>query len=411
MESGIVVQLLLSLSVIVIAAQLSGVAARLLHQPRVLGELLAGVLLGPSLLDMVHWSQFIDRELLRQTINEFAELGVLLLMFNVGLEIQMNELIAVRRVALWSGILGGIVPVLMTIPVVLAFGYSAETAIFTGVVMAATSVSISAQTLLELGHLRTKEGTGLLAAAVVDDILAILLLALVVATLGPGHQASTTDLIGTLARLVLYLAGALLIAWFVLPRLFNWIYQNHYLTQGTVSLALLSMLVFGWMAESVGRITAITGAFIAGVGLSRIREKPHLEIETAVYYLSYSLLVPIFFVNVGLNADIGKISLSLMPFVLALLMAAVVSKVVGSGLGALAGGFNAQESLRVGVCRISRGEVGLIVASLGLTNGMLSVRLFQPIFLVIFLTTILTPPLVRWAFRGYPGNTGEPVRA
>jgi Kef-type K+ transport system membrane component KefB len=250
----------------------------------------------------------------------------------------------------------------------------------------------------------------LLASAVIDDILAILLLTVVVVALGPDQQASVTGLIGILARLVVYLAGALVIAWFVLPRLFNWIYQHRYLTQGTVSLALLAMLVFGWMAESLGGITAITGAFIAGVGLSRIREKPHLEIETAVYYVSYSLLVPIFFVNVGLHTDIGKITVNLVPFVLGLLAVAVVSKVVGSGLGALAGGFTAQESLRVGICRISRGEVGLIVASLGLANGLLSARLFQPVFLVIFLTTILTPPLVRWAFRGYAADTGETVR-
>jgi len=411
MESGIVVQLLLSLSAIILATQLAGVAARLLRQPRVLGELMAGVLLGPSLLNMPHWSQFVDPELLRQTIDELAELGVLLLMFSIGLEIHLNELAAIRQMALWSGVLGGIMPVLMTIPVVRFFGYSAETAIFTGVVMAATSVSISAQTLLELGHLRTKEGVGLLAAAVIDDILALLLLAVVLVAFGPDTQASATGLFWTLARLVLYLAGALAVAWLVLPRLFNWIYHQHYLTQGMVSLALLAMLVFSWAAEAAGGITAVTGAFIAGVGLSRIHERPHLEIATAVYHVSYSFLVPIFFVNVGLHADIGKITPDLVPFVLALLAAAVISKVIGSGAGALVGGFNAQESLRVGICRISRGEVGLIVASLGLTNGLLSARLFQPVFLVIFLTTILTPPLVRWAFRGYATGPGKTFTA
>jgi Kef-type K+ transport system membrane component KefB len=400
-EANPVIQLFLSLGLIIAAAQIAGTVARSFHQPRVFGELLAGVILGPTVLNILHWSVFDDPAHLEDSIHEFAELGVLFLMFTVGLEVHLKELLNVGKVAVWGGTIGAIFPVLLATPLVLAFDHPFEEGVFVGVVMAATSVSISAQTLLELGVLRTKEGFGLLATAVVDDVIAILLLSVVIATMAPGTETAS---IGALAwifvKMALYIGGALSFAWFILPRLFNRLYANPRYSSGIAAFALIAALIFGWSAEALGGVAAITGAFIAGIGIAQSGDRVKHDIEVAVRAISYSLLVPIFFVNVGLHTNLREIGFHLLPLAALLLLAAVISKVVGSGLGAKLGGFTTAESMRLGVCMISRGEVGLIIASVGLANGLLEGELFQPIFLVILLTTVITPPLVRIVFRG-----------
>jgi Kef-type K+ transport system membrane component KefB len=270
---------------------------------------------------------------------------------------------------------------------------------------------ISAQTLLELGVLRTKEGMGLLATAVVDDVLAILLLSIVIATMGPGTDASVGEIAWILARMALYLVGALAVAWFVLPRAFHRLHHMRQLASGTASFALITALLFGWSADALGGVAAITGAFIAGVGLSQTNPRVKSEIENVVRSISYSFLVPVFFINVGLHADLTEFKLSALPLTVLLVVVAVISKIAGSGVGARLGGFTNRESFRLGVCMISRGEVGLIIASLGLANGLLDADLFQPLFVVILLTTVLTPPMVRLVFHGRNGAaqyTGGP---
>ena len=341
MESAFVIQLFLALGVIIAGAQLSGAAARAIGQPRVFGELLAGVVLGPTLLDMLGWSVFDDPEQLEHIIADLAELGVLFLMFTVGLEVHLRELLSVGKVAVWGGVIGGMLPLLIGIPTMMLFDYSAETGVFVGVALAATSVSISAQTLLELGILRTKEGIGLLAAAVVDDVLAILLLSIAIATLGSSAEnASALDLAWILVRMMLYLGGALAIAWTVLPRLFNWLHHQRELARSVASFGLVAAMIFGWSADYLGGIAAITGAFIAGMGLSQTHESIREEIESAVQHISYAFLVPVFFVNVGLHIDLLSIGTDLIPLVLVLLVVAVVTKVAGAGFGARLGGFD-----------------------------------------------------------------------
>lgn len=406
MESGGVFQLFLALGVMIAAAEIAGAVARRLGQPRVFGQLLAGVVLGPTLLDMLHWGTFSDPETLHHTVTELAEMGVLFLMFGVGLEVHLHELLSVGKVALWAGLLGALVPLVLALPAVMPFGYDLEAAIFVGVVLSATSVSISAQTLLELGILSTKEGIGLLAAAVVDDVLAILIFSISIALLSGDGGGSAGDIVWILARMILYIGGAMAVAWFGMPRLFDWLDLRQELTGSVAAFALVAALIFGWSAEALGGVATITGAFIAGLGLSQASERTKGEIVEAVRRVSYSLLVPIFFVNVGLQTDLTAIEPYLLPLAGLLLAAAVASKVIGSGLGAYIGGFDKGESFRLGVCMISRGEVGLIIASLGMSNGLLSDELFQPVFLVILLTTVITPPLVRLVFKNQDSDSG-----
>ncbi len=415
-EAGAVnpfIPLMFALGIILLASRAGGALARLLGQPRVLGQLLVGVLLGPTVLDMLHWGilQGVD---LQHTIKEFAELGVLLLMFNIGLEVHLSELAKVGKVAIFGGVLGVAVPIALTVAVVLPAGYDMFPALFAGVTLAATSVSISAQVLLELGYLHTKEGNALLATALIDDVLAILAVSLTLVLAGAQGSEGGADL-SQLLVIVLQMAGyiavAFALAWYGLPRAFRWIRSRPQLSQayGVPIFALAAALFFGWSAEFFGGVAAITGAFIAGVGLSQLGTNMKHDIEQTMSHLAYVFLVPIFFVDVGLETDLSAFPLEALPFMLVLLLMAVISKVLGAGIGARMGGFDLRESLRVGVCMVSRGEVGLIIISIGLGSGILDggSELYAALFMVILLTTVLTPPMVRWVFQGKSDGVGS----
>lgn len=398
------VALFLALGIIILASRIGGTLARRVGQPRVLGELVVGVLLGPTVLDLLH-APILHGIDLNETIRHLSELGVLLLMFLVGLEVNLKELAAVGKTAGIAGALGAIAPVVLGLPLVMLFGYGWQPALFAGVTLAATSVSISAQVLLELGVLRTKVGNALLATALIDDVLAILLVSLAVAVSAGGAVQAAVDLgslLGIVARMALYLGGAFVVAWFVVPRLINWISTMPAIRQsyGIPALALVVALVFGWSAEEWGGVAAITGAFIAGVGFSRAKADVKHEIEASASQIAYSFLVPIFFVHVGLETNLRAFPLSALPLALLLLVVALISKVGGCGLGARWGGFAPREALQLGVCMISRGEVGLIIATLGVTSGVFQTDqpLFAALFLVILVTTVVTPLLVRQVF-------------
>ncbi len=401
------IPLMFALGIILLASRVGGAIARRLNQPRVLGQLIIGVLLGPTVLDMLHWGilQGVD---LQHTIKDFAELGVLLLMFKIGLEVHLSELVKVGKVAVFAGVLGVVAPVAFTVLVVVPAGHDMMPALFAGVTLAATSVSISAQVLLELGYLRTKEGNALLATALIDDVLAILAVSLVLVLAGASEAGGSADY-GQLLVIIVQMAGyifiAFALAWNALPPLMHWIKGRTQLSQspGIPIFALISALLFGWSAEYLGGVAAITGAFIAGVGLSKLPlEGMKKDIQEATSHLAYAFLVPIFFVDVGLETDLSTFPIDAVPFMLILLLMAVLSKVFGAGLGARMGGFDLLESLRVGVCMVSRGEVGLIIISIGLSSGILdsSSELYASLFMVILLTTVLTPPMVRWVFHG-----------
>ena len=312
------IPLMFALGVILLASRAGGAIARRLNQPRVLGQLIVGILLGPTVLDMLHWGilQGVD---LQHTIKEFAELGVLLLMFNIGLEVHVSELMKVGKVAVFAGALGVIAPVALTLLVALPAGYDMIPALFAGVTLAATSVSISAQVLLELGYLRTKEGNALLATALIDDVLAILFVSLTLVLAGAGSAEGGADF-SQLLVIVLQMAGYIVIAfalaWYALPPLMRWIQDQPTLSQsyGIPIFALISALLFGWSAEYLGGVAAITGAFIAGVGLSRLtsKEMKH-DIERSTSHLAYVFLVPIFFVDVGLETDLSAFPIDALP--------------------------------------------------------------------------------------------------
>lgn len=404
METNPIIPFLLALALIILSARIFGGIARRIGQPRVLGELIAGVVLGPTLLNMPHWTMF-EHIALHEMVKQLAELGVLFLMFIIGLEVEIDELVKVGRVAFIAGVLGAVLPVALTVPAGLYFGFSWQVSLFAGVVLAATSVSISAQVLLELGFLRSKEGSALLATALIDDVLAILILSITFAVIGgsgTGEVNSTANIILIVLRMTVYIVIAFSLSWFILPQVINWLSHRPSIAQssGIAALAVVSMLVFAWAAETLGGIAAITGAFIAGVGLSGISDHYREEVEETATRIAYAFLMPIFFISVGLETDLRIFPFSALPLATVLLIIGIISKIGGCGLGAKLGGFTNIESLRLGVCMISRGEVGLIIAALGLSSGILQQDnpMFASLFLVILLTTVFTPIFVRMVF-------------
>jgi Kef-type K+ transport system membrane component KefB len=398
-------QLTLALAIIILAAKAGGYIAVRLRQPAVLGELLVGLILGPTIVDLVHLSFVGNPALLQEEISDLASLGVVFLMFMAGLEVELDEMLHAGHASLLSGTLGVVAPLFMGALAALPFGYTNQAAWFIGIILTATSVSISAQTLLELGVLRTREGITLLGAAVVDDVLVLIVLSIFLAL---GNSAGSEEpIIVVVAKMIGYLAAAAALGWFVLPRIVAWV-DRQPISEGLIAVVLFITLVFAWSAEVMGGLAAITGAFIAGVGLGRshLRDK----IGSKMRVVTYGFLVPIFFVSIGLEANLRAITGTLLPFLIVLFIVAVLSKVIGAGLGARLAGLDNAASLRVGVGMISRGEVGLIVAGIGVRDRIISPDVFTVVVVLVLLTTLVTPLLLRYVFPR-PTAAAAPVRS
>ena len=390
---------ILALSIIIVVAKASGYLSVRLGQPSVLGELLAGILLGPTLLDMVHgWPIFHGDAHLGESITLMAEIGVILLMMLAGLELHLNDLAKSGKVSALSGTLGVILPLAMGIGTAVLFGASMQSAVFIGLTLSATSVSISAQTLLELKVLRSRVGLALLGAAVFDDILVILALSLATILVADGGGGLPSILL-TILRMIGYLAAAGIIGVFVLPRLVA-LAQRLPISQGLIALVLVLCLLYAWAAEVIGGMATITGAFLLGLFLARlpVRER----IESGIVTMAYGFFVPIFFVNIGLEVNMRAISGSAWWLALVITAVAVFSKIAGCGLGAKIAGFSNREALQLGIGMVSRGEVGLIVASFALVEGLIGQESFSIVVFMVIVATLLTPPMLRAAFATAP---------
>jgi len=400
---SIFLQLALLIAIILLAAKAAGYLSVRLGQPSVLGELLVGILLGPSLLDLLHLP-FIEGEKLGETIKELGELGVLLLMFIAGLELHLSELTRNTKVSALAGIMGVLTPVALGAGTGLLFGFETNAALFLGLTLGATSVSISAQTLMELKVLRTRVGLGLLGAAVFDDVMIILLLSIFLAVISGGTSAVGILLI--LGKMILFLAVSTAFGLYVLPRLVR-ITRGLPISQGVLSLAMVILLFYGVAAEVVGGMAAITGSFLAGLMFARCDDKERLE--AGVSALAYGLFVPIFFVSIGLAVNVRDLEGEALLMTAVIIIIAIASKFFGSGLGARWAGFSWRESWQMGAGMVSRGEVGLIVANVGIGAGLVGGSEFSAIVGMVLATTIVTPPMLRALFAEPKNKLEEPA--
>ena len=391
-----ILQLLLILVVILVAAKASGMLAVQIGQPAVLGELIAGVILGPSAIDLFDL-RFVSDAHLEETVLLLGELGVIFLMFLAGLETDLVEVNKVRRVALFAGTLGVAFPIALGAFAGLPFGFSVKEAVFVGIILSATSVSISARTLMELGVLQGRQGVSILAAAVIDDVLVILVLSFFIAFGVDDGGNGAADAVLIVGRVLLFFVVAAGAGLFILPWLARWS-ANTRMSEGVATTAIVVVLLGAWFAEYVGEVALITGAFLAGVFFRRT--DVHRLVDEKLRTISYAFFVPVFFVAVGLSADASGLEGDDVALLAVIAAVAIAAKVLGGGLGAYLAGEGTRSSLQIGTGMISRGEVGLIVASVGLGKGLIDTDLYSVMVMMVLATTLITPVALRIVFAG-----------
>jgi Kef-type K+ transport system membrane component KefB len=375
--------LLLTLAVILVGAKLGGTAAQRFGFPSVFGKLVVGLALGPALLNLLEPSP---------ALNALADLGVILLMFIAGLETDMAQMRKVGAAAFLAASGGVALPMAAGVGLALAFGMSTPEAFFIGTILTATSVGITAQTLTELGRLRSKEGSAILAAAVIDDVMGVLVLSLVLAFDTGG------DPVGPVIRMSAFIPLALLAGVWAVPFVIDRIL--HLEEQETRTAVVIAIaLVYAWAAEYFGGLAPITGAYLAGLMIGRTAMSLHAT--ESLNRIAYAFFIPLFFVVVGLRMDSSALT-SAPLFALALIAVAIVTKVAGAGLGSLAGGFSPREATRVGFGMVSRGEVALVVAVIGFDHAIIGAREYSATILMTLVTTMVTPVLLKLAFRAEP---------
>jgi Kef-type K+ transport system membrane component KefB len=385
-------------AVVLIVAKLAGELASRWDQPPVLGQLLGGLVLGVCL-------SFVDNASLRAAgteLGSLANLGVVLLMFLAGLETDWDQLRATGKAAFVSASFGVVVPLVGGFGLGVLFGLPPIEALFVGVILTATSVSITAQTLMEMGSLQTVEGATVLGAAVIDDVIGLVVFSLVIAL--TSSDAEQTSLAWLAGYLVLFFVASATLAPWLISRLLSFAERLRG-AEAMLAIAVAVGLLYGVAAERAG-LAAITGAYVAGLLINRHNGYPEITEHTKV--LAYGLFVPIFLVKTGMDAHLDALGPALV-FVVATTAMAVVTKIVGCGLGARVCGLSPHQSLVVGVGMISRGEVALVVATLALSAGAISQAVFGATVIVVVATTVITPPLLRLALSRAPVPDGVPV--
>ena len=374
-----IVDYLLPIAMILIAAKIAGVLSVRIGMPSVFGELVIGIVLGPAVLGWVVPSE---------SISVMAEIGVVLLMFMAGMETDMVAMRAVGKPAFLAAAGGVVLPLVGGTAAMLAFPeLTWSQGVLIGAVLMATSVSISAQTLRELGLFRSRTGTVIMGAAIIDDVLGVLIFAVVMNLI-----TSTGNLAMTLLAMVLFFPIAWLIGDRLLPLLVRY---EHRLPQREAALTVLMalVLVYAWAAESLGSVAAITGAYLLGILATKHLDHKHIA-HDGTAAVGYAIFIPIFFVNIGLQAQSDGI-LQTPLLVVVITVVAILTKLLGGGLGAVFGGLSRREALVVGAGMVSRGEVALVLAGAALSAGAINTTIFSALIVMTLVTTLMTPPLLR----------------
>ena len=404
-------QILLCVAVVIVAAKLAATAASRLGLPLVLGELLAGVILGPSLLNIwgIHWlTQSSGGVAVADIFKILADLGVVFLMFVAGLETDVAMMRSTVAPAFWAATGGVILPMAGGYGLSRMFGFNNAEAMFIGTILTATSVTITAQALMNLNQLRSKVGSTILGAAVIDDVLGLIVLSVVIALApqltGAGGM-SWRALALIFGRMALCLATIAMFGPTVTRWALKWAQRLHgHHTETAVALALAMLLAFE--AQWLGGMAAITGSYLAGLFVAMT---PHQKkVSEDVHPMLNSFFGPVFFVSVGMEVNAWHVGGRVGFFVL-LLGIAIFGKILGCGVGALLGGFSARSSVTIGVGMIPRGEVGLITASLGLTAGLVTHDIYIQAVALVLLTTLITPALLRLTFPNSAGTVDVPA--
>ena len=392
---------LLDLAIILLCTKALGLLTRRVQMPQVVGALLAGLLLGPAGVCILTETSFLQ---------SVAEIGVVVLMFCAGMETDIKELKACGKASFIIALCGVLVPLaggfatayLFNRPGMIESDASASIFlqnIFIGVILTATSVSITVETLKELGKLKTRSGNAILGAAIIDDILGIVALTIVTSISDPSVKIGMVML-----KIVGFFVFAAVVG-FIFYKLYkNWVDKANKEKHRHTIVAFVFCLLMAYIAEDIFGVADITGAFIAGLIISNVQRSTYLE--TKFDTLSYLLLSPVFFASIGLKVELPKMSAAIVGFAVALTIVAVLTKVVGCGFGAKICHYKNYQAKRIGIGMISRGEVALIVASKGAALGLLGSAFLGPIIIVVVITTIITPVFLKVVFA--PGTAPVP---
>ncbi|WP_242847888.1 cation:proton antiporter [Inediibacterium massiliense] len=367
---------LLHIGILLLAANIGGIISKKLKQPAVLGQILVGIFLGFGFLEKT------------QLIHDLSEIGVILLMFTAGLETDVNELKASGKSSTAIAITGVSVPMLMVSVVSYWITKDMVSSLMLGLIVTATSVSLTVQTLKELGQLKTKQGVAILGGAIIDDVIGIILLTVVIGMLRPSQESSVMIVIG---KIFFFFVMTLLIG-FVLLKVIHKIKRK-----GRVaSYSLICCLFLAYLSEKMG-VAAVTGAYFMGVIFSMTHY--HNKITHDIQIISETVFTPIFFVGIGLGVQIDAIGDGFW-FGMLIVFLAILGKIVGCGFGAKLTGFKGRQVLQIGIGMVPRAEVAIIIANLGFKMNFIGHKEFASAILLVVVTTLITPSLLKWAFKG-----------
>ncbi len=375
--------ILLHLAVIIILSKLASALGYKFRQPPVLGMLLLGLILGPSGIGLIQADI---------VLKSLAKIGVIILLFMAGLQTDIPQMRRVGKSSLLAASGGVLIPFLLGVSLSLAFGYNLTTGLIIGTILTATSVSVTVMTLMDMKQLKSNEGTMILGAAVLDDIMAIILLTFIL-----GFAGDSSNLWLTLSKMVIFFLLSLSVGFFLFGRIMRFATRLH-VSEGVVAISLGIAFLNAWSAEYAG-VAYITGGYIAGLLLGRTLMKR--RILAAMETMGQSLFIAIFFVEIGLEAQLRGLNGGYL-FVFLLLFVAVLGKIAGCGLGGRLSGLKPIGALRVGIGMLPRGEVALVIASIGITNNLIGQTEFSGTVLMVVVTAIVTPILLKLAFKGEP---------
>ena len=385
---------LISIALILLSTKVLGLFSKVVRLPQVVGALLAGIILGPACLGIVHSTEM---------LSNLSEIGVIVLMFAAGLETDIDELKRSGKASFLIALIGVLVPLAGGAAVAYFFNDSTDSNvmlqnIFIGIILTATSVSITVETLKEMGKLSTRAGNAILGAAIIDDILGIIALTVVIS------MADESVNIGiVLLKILGFFAFTFVAAVGYHYAFKKWTDNSAVKLRRYVVISFVFCLVLAYCAEVFFGVADITGAFFAGLALSGTKKSEYISKRFDT--LSYLLLSPIFFAGIGLKVELPTMNGEIILFTVLLCVVAALTKVVGCGLGAKICKYTSKESLQIGVGMISRGEVALIVANKGEAVGLMSDKFFAPVIIMVVFTTVVTPVLLKLVFKD---KTSEP---
>lgn len=413
-----IAKILLDLAIILFSTKVLGMLMRKLGMPQIVGFILAGLLIGPAI-----WSLFTSFSPISPSKSEtdfltiMGEIGVIMILFSAGLETDFKELKKAGGVSTIIAIAGVIVPmglgILITVPFLGGFGALSERqtlleAIFIGVILTATSVGITVSVLKEMGRLKGKVGTTILSAAIIDDILGIIVLSLVSSFSDPSAQP-----LRTLLMMLLFFVCAIVVGIGV-NFLFKWLCKKYPNTRRVPIFGLVLCFVYAFLAEHVFGVADITGAYVAGITLCNLKQNSEY-IDRKIDVSSYMIFTPVFFANIGINISFANMSLNSLYFGLAFVAAGIAGKLIGCGISARCCKFKGRESLQVGMGMIVRGEVALVVCKKGQALGLFAASAVDPMvatILLVVITSLLVPIFLKLLFKdkaAKEGGSGEQI--